>query len=470
MMVSFFSVKAFAVPNPFVTRRLEVPRNSILFESGLVNREFGSHLHRNEQTNRVYVDGPDLIIPLPRNVETGHSLRLDLVNAIWAFDVERHSINGSTQTWDSSYGSFDGTVYRRRESASGADLFVGRDIQGGGTAIGGTIHLEAQYELRVSSVSRGSATIGLMQSYDVSEQARILRIPLVTFIESDNADVAVMIDPGNLTGIRGQDFTFGSTVAGNQATPSPTPTVTPTPTPTSTPMPTPSPSPNQVQPPMIIPTPVATPAVTVSTIDYYRQAAPALADNLFDLRLFMGTGVDSSGAPIFELERSLNRMEALALVVRLMGLESKANEFSGPNPFRDTPYWGEKIAAFAYYEGISVGIGSGLFSPERFVTYLEFTAFLLRTLGYSEYNGDFQFNQAVNKAVEINLYTLNQKNVQNNAGHFFRSDAVVSMARALLTNTKGTDSMLIDTLVVSNTISREAADRFITNARQIKQS
>ena len=201
-----------------------------------------------------------------------------------------------------------------------------------------------------------------------------------------------------------------------------------------------------------------------TTIDDYRQAASALADALFDMGLFVGSGVESNGAPIFELNRPLNRLEALTLAIRLMGLESKANEFAGSNPFSDTPYWGKKIAAFAYSEGITAGTGGGLFLPERLVTYQEFTAFLLRTLGYSDNYGDFLFEQALNKAVEINLFSLNQKNIQNNADQFLRSDAVVSMASALLTDMKDTDSMLIDALVDSNVISKESADRLITDA------
>jgi len=193
----------------------------------------------------------------------------------------------------------------------------------------------------------------------------------------------------------------------------------------------------------------------------YRELGASLARALYDLGLFVGTGVDSAGAPIFELNRPLNRIEALTLVIRLMGLESRANEFGGASPFSDTPYWGERIAAFAYNEGITVGIGDGLFLPDRLVTSQEFTAFLLRTLGYSERSGDFMFEQAHIKAVDINLYSLAQRNIHRSAAEFLRSDAVVSMVSALLTDTKGTNSMLIDILVANNAISRESADRFI---------
>lgn len=160
-------------------------------------------------------------------------------------------------------------------------------------------------------------------------------------------------------------------------------------------------------------------------------------------------------------------MEALVIVIRLMGLESRANEFTGANPFTDTPDWGRDFAAFAYSEGIAFGVGGGQFAPNRYVTYQEFTAFLLRVLGYSESNGDFAFAQALNKAVEVGLYSSNQRNVAANATQFTRADTVVSMVNALMTNSRGTTTRLIDRLVADDVISRGAANRFIAEATRV---
>jgi len=167
-------------------------------------------------------------------------------------------------------------------------------------------------------------------------------------------------------------------------------------------------------------------------------------ERIFEIRLLVGTGTDSSGAPSFELERPLNRMEALTLVVRLMGLEARANAFSGANPFSDTPEWGRNIAVFAYNEGITSGIGGREFAPNRLVTYQEFTAFLLRVLGYSEAHGDFLFDNTLNKATEVGLYSTRQMNIVNNTAQFLRADTTLSMVNALLTSSKDTNTRLID--------------------------
>ncbi|NMA34537.1 MAG: hypothetical protein GX940_08325 [Clostridiaceae bacterium] len=78
------------------------------------------------------------------------------------------------------------------------------------------------------------------------------------------------------------------------------------------------------------------------------NAFPALADGideeaaaayLYELGLFRGTGTDSSGAPVFELDRSPTRAEALVMLIRLMGLEQEALNSDYPHPFEDTKAW-----------------------------------------------------------------------------------------------------------------------------------
>jgi len=160
-------------------------------------------------------------------------------------------------------------------------------------------------------------------------------------------------------------------------------------------------------------------------------------------------------------------MEALALIIRLMGLEEQANTYSGANPFNDTPEWGQNLAAFAYSQGITVGVGNGQFGSDRPVTHQEFTAFLLRVIGFSEAQGDFNFEGTLSKSVEVGLFSANQANMMANAPQFLRSDSVLSMTNALLTYTNDSDAMLIDTLVESNVITREAANSFIADATSV---
>jgi len=203
------------------------------------------------------------------------------------------------------------------------------------------------------------------------------------------------------------------------------------------------------------------------TIEEYLAAAPELADALYQINLLAGTGKDANGDPVFELERPLNRMESLVLVIRLMGLEEKAQGFTGTNPFTDTPDWGDRFAAFAYSEGITAGVSDTEFASDRLVTFQEFTAFALRVLGYSEKNGDFRYERALNQAYVTGLYSASHVQAVNNAGRYLRAYAVVSMVDALHTNMKGADTRLIDKLAADDVIDQEAADDFIIEVAKV---
>jgi hypothetical protein len=200
-----------------------------------------------------------------------------------------------------------------------------------------------------------------------------------------------------------------------------------------------------------------------------RSAAPTLADELFKLKLFVGTGTDASGKPIYELNRQLSRIEALALVIRMMGFEDEANAYSGANPFLDGPAWADRILAYAYGQGITVGVNDAhtQFDSNDFVTYQQFTAFLLRVLGYYEKNGDFTFAAAYDKAVASTLYSRSEVNAFSPVSQYLRSDAIVAMTDALLTPVKGESSTVLDKLVESKTITQAEKESFIKAVTEI---
>jgi len=186
----------------------------------------------------------------------------------------------------------------------------------------------------------------------------------------------------------------------------------------------------------------------------------SLAQGLNDLNLLRGVGTDSEGNPIFDLDRALTRLEALALVIRLMGLEGAANAYTGINPFTDVTNWGDRYVAFGFSRGITVGVNNDntLFAPDRLITYQEFTAFLLRVLEYSEANGDFEFADALRKAYLIGMYP----SIHQNRDTILRSDAALAMSQSLLTRMNSSVDRLIDVLVGLGVISQTNADSFIT--------
>jgi hypothetical protein len=194
----------------------------------------------------------------------------------------------------------------------------------------------------------------------------------------------------------------------------------------------------------------------------------SLANELNTIGLFVGTGTDTKGAPVFELERPMTRLESLAVILRLLGLESAADKAENANPFKDVPEWGEKTTAYAYSIGLTFGVNDEhtLFAPDRVITAKEFSAFLLRVLGFAEAKNDFTFEKALDKAVEVKLFSL-VETAKFNKTEFLRAEAVVSISNALITYVKDSDSRLIDRLVSQGVISKESANGFTSSYQSI---
>jgi hypothetical protein len=233
---------------------------------------------------------------------------------------------------------------------------------------------------------------------------------------------------------------------------------------------TPDPSSAPTTPSLVLPSstggyrtsPALPPSEPAPTPDEKIIAAGAL----YKLGLFVGTGTDASGKPTYELDKKLTRLEALALVIRLMGLENESKAYTGTNTFTDVPSWGDRYAAYGYNAGITAGINSEhtLFAPDRQVTFQEFTAFLLRALGYTEASGDFKYEKSIQKASDVGLfspYELSRISTDN----FLRGNAVLEMADALETKSKGGDALLLYKLADKNVFSKADADWFAANIK-----
>jgi uncharacterized repeat protein (TIGR02543 family) len=200
-----------------------------------------------------------------------------------------------------------------------------------------------------------------------------------------------------------------------------------------------------------------------SDITEIRSVAGVVAEELNKLGLFVGTETTAEGIPTFELRRPLTRLEALTLVVRLLGLEKTAGSYQGDNTFTDVPAWGDRITAYAYSIGITVGINDAhtLFAPNKTVTYQEFTAFLLRVLEYYEKNGDFEYSQALQKAMDIGMYSSAEAQSINNQAEYLRADAVIAITDVLLANIHNNENRLIEKLVLQGVITKDGASSFI---------
>jgi hypothetical protein len=217
-------------------------------------------------------------------------------------------------------------------------------------------------------------------------------------------------------------------------------------------------------------TPVITSGATIisgaTTEAELSKLENSLADQLYKLKLFVGTGTNGDGTPIFDLDKPVTRMQGLAVLLRLLGDETEAAAYTGPSPFVDTPEWGANMAAYAYSKGITAGVDSTHFDPDSNMSYQQFTAFLLRALGYSEKNGDFIYANSLDKAVLINLYTQNERTRLQN-GSYQRGSMVINMTDALLCEVKGSQTTLIDQLRQEKVVDEQAAQTYKTDVSRI---
>ena len=146
-----------------------------------------------------------------------------------------------------------------------------------------------------------------------------------------------------------------------------------------------------------------------------------LAQDLKALNLFRGVSETD-----FALNRAPTRIEALVMLIRVLGEEDRALERSWKHPFTDVPGWADRYVGYAYRMGLTNGssttkYGVGTASSAMYLT------FVLRALGYSDDGSrDFTWNDPFPLAASVGLLPECV-----NTQQFLRAD-VVSVSYAAL--------------------------------------
>ena len=156
--------------------------------------------------------------------------------------------------------------------------------------------------------------------------------------------------------------------------------------------------------------------------------ATEAADTLHELGLFKGTGTDADGKPVFDLDRAPTRAEAVTMLVRLLGKESEAKSGSWTTPFTDVAAWAKPYVGYAYANGLTTGVGKGLFGGGRPVTAAQYLTFVLRALGY-ESGTDFSWDTAWTLTDALGITNGQYHAGTNNS--FLRADAALVSVCAL---------------------------------------
>lgn len=188
----------------------------------------------------------------------------------------------------------------------------------------------------------------------------------------------------------------------------------------------------------------------------FGQAAPGInedkADKLKELGLFMG------GSNGFELDRAPTRLEAAVMLVRLLGRENEAKQQDYRHPFSDVPAWASPYVGYLCTKGYSKGISAELYGSAQEMTAPEFVTYILRSLGYNDSWGAFDWNYSLDAALNVGLigkeyYDSLQSKV------FLRDDAVKLCYSALNLLIYGKTERLVNKLITDGAVKREAAEK-----------
>ncbi len=177
------------------------------------------------------------------------------------------------------------------------------------------------------------------------------------------------------------------------------------------------------------------------------------ANTLYTLGLFKGTGTNSDGTPVYDLDRAPSRYEAITMLVRLLGKENEAQSGNWNTPFRDVAPWAAPYVGYAYANGLTQGTGAAAFGGNETVMASQYLTFVLRALGYSS-ETDFAWNKAWELSDKLGL--TNREH--NGTSHFSRGDIAVISCDALSQVKKGSDITLLSSLLASGAVQSDRVE------------
>ncbi len=180
---------------------------------------------------------------------------------------------------------------------------------------------------------------------------------------------------------------------------------------------------------------------------YEVQCTP-YADALRSLGLFRGSDKG------YELERAPSRVEALVMLIRILGEEQAALAGDSVTPFTDLNIWeqGKNYVAYGWRMKYTNGTGGGTFSPNASGSLEQYLTFVLRSLGYRD-GEDFIWNTTCRDlALRLGLLTAEELTAIDRDG--FRRDHVALISyRALYCPLKDGSGTLSDRLCAMGVLS-----------------
>lgn len=188
--------------------------------------------------------------------------------------------------------------------------------------------------------------------------------------------------------------------------------------------------------------------------------AEKLAGSLKQLGIFKGVS-DTN----FDLGRAPSRLEALVMLVRLLGKENAAVSGTWRHPFQDVPDWADKYVGYAYQNSLTNGISATEFGVGNASAGMYLT-FALRALDYSDTNGlDFSWQDPFTLAHSVGILddTVDQYN-------FLRSDVVRISYLSLSATLKGSSVTLAQKLIADGVFTQLQYDTYCGTQATVEQA
>lgn len=162
--------------------------------------------------------------------------------------------------------------------------------------------------------------------------------------------------------------------------------------------------------------------------------ATEAAEALYELGLFKGTGTNPDGTPIFDLDKTPTRNQAIIMLVRLLGKEEEAKAGTWKIPFTDVSDSMKPYIGYAYTNGLTNGTSATTYSGGNPIRANQYITFVLRSLGYTS-GKDFAVSTAWEFSDKIGL---TDERYNQSTNEFLRGDIALISYRALSINLKGT--------------------------------
>ena len=193
------------------------------------------------------------------------------------------------------------------------------------------------------------------------------------------------------------------------------------------------------------------------------------AQELSTIGIFRGT---SEG---FDLDRAPTRSEAAIMLTRLFGAEDAAKTAYAAGeiacPFTDVSAFSSPYVAWLYENGIVNGTSATTFGAANPCTLKNYTAFLLRALGYAD-GEDFQYADTMSFARTIGLGNpfIFPRGNETEPRAFLRDDLAEMTYEALFTDKKGGETWLLQSLLDGGALDADAAAPLQAKMQQIRAS